>query len=509
MIITQLFVSIIASVISVSKCMWLPDFHNNYWKSRENFIHNEESKILGYKLTLTQKEVEVSKAMMRYKTAEYDAGVENPGKFPPAMHFFDAKPLVDNSTLFTEYIRKIPKGAVLHTHTRALVSSDHYFHFTYTNNLYVCSRDYDLVFRFFRQPDDTCDWKLLADLRAADPRINDYVRMNITLVVKNPREKYPNINVVWKAFQDIFIRTDGLFTYRPVFESYIYRILQEHYDDNVMYIEMRDSFEPLYDLDGKLTTNLETCETIIRVVQKFKAVHPDFLGVRMIYAPRRKVDETIFEEYVKIAVQLKQTYPAFIAGFDLVGQEDLGVPLTNFIAGIKELSSGMDFFFHAGETNWYGTSVDMNLIDAVLLNTKRIGHGYALTKHPDVLKLIKKKKIAIEVSPLSNQVLMLVEDLRNHPANTLIAEGYPVVICSDDPGFWGAKGLSYDWYMTFLGMTSRNADLRVLKQLAINSIIHSAIFDKVDALIKWKSKWDDFIDKAFEDITEHKSMKYF
>ena len=55
-------------------------------------------------------------------------------------------------------------------------------------------------------------------------------------------------------------------------------------------------------------------------------------------------------------------------------------------------------------TDWEGTRVDDNVLDAVLLNTTRIGHGYALLKHPEVMRLIKERYIGIEVNPISNQV---------------------------------------------------------------------------------------------------------
>lgn len=135
-------------------------------------------------------------------------------------------------------------------------------------------------------------------------------------------------------------------------------------------------------------------------------------------------------------------------------------------------------------------------MDAVLLGTKRIGHGYGLLKHPKVLELVKANDIAIEVNPISNQVLALVDDYRNHPASVFMANNISMVISSDDSAFWEATPLSHDFYMAFLGIASRHADLRVLKKFAMNSIQYSAMNDveKEAAFAKWQIKWDSFID---------------
>lgn len=111
--------------------------------------------------------------------------------------------------------------------------------------------------------------------------------------------------------------------------------------------------------------------------------------------------------------------------------------------------------------------------------------------------MVKRKKIAIEVNPISNQVLTLIKDLRNHPSAALFADNYPIVVSNDDPGLWSAKGLSYDYYQAFVGIMSRNADLRALKKLALNSIEYSTLNEtqKIRAQKIWKERWTKFVNE--------------
>lgn len=134
-------------------------------------------------------------------------------------------------------------------------------------------------------------------------------------------------------------------------------------------------------------------------------------------------------------------------------------------------------------------------MDAILLNTKRIGHGFGITKYPALLDLVKQRDICIEVNPISNQILMLVEDYRNHPATHLLADNYPVVITSDNPSFWEATPLSHDLYFAFIGIASAHQDLRTLKRLIRNSITYSSLSsqEKQRALTMWARDWDEFI----------------
>lgn len=76
---------------------------------------------------------------------------------------------------------------------------------------------------------------------------------------------------------------------------------------------------------------------------------------------------------------------AIVTGFDLVGNENTLRPLIDYIEPLKrfqrrqkELGLDIPFIFHAGETLGDGSKADMNLYDAILLGTKRIGHGCAV-----------------------------------------------------------------------------------------------------------------------------------
>lgn len=130
-------------------------------------------------------------------------------------------------------------------------------------------------------------------------------------------------------------------------------------------------------------------------------------------------------------------------GYDLVGSEDRGRPLKffaeQFIWFRKECAReqlDIPFLFHAGETLYTGTDVDENLVDAVLLGSKRIGHGFALPRHPHLLELVKRKGICLESCPISNEVLHLCPTIQGHSLPELLARGVHCTVNSDNGTFY-------------------------------------------------------------------------
>lgn len=444
---------------------------------------------------------------MQYKLGELAQGFRNADQNAAGMHFFKAKPLIDRSAIF-RFLQQMPKGAVLHVHNTAAVSSKWVVkNMSYMPGMLRCTdAEGKSRLTFRRTPKEhgcTSQYVLVAEERrnSIDPAIYDEnFEKLINLYTPLPELEYPTITAVWTRFQGMFDTLTEAIFYLPAFRAYHWQLLEELYNDNVMYAELRISMRELYDASGRTFPREQTIREMQMLNDKFVRLHPNFLGIKVIYAVWRGADDKKMKENVEEFKFLVKTFPEFVVGFDLVGQEDKGRPLYEQLPALKELPPNSRLFLHAGETNWYSASTDINILDALLLNTTRIGHGFALVKHPILMNAVKTRQIAVELNPISNQVLHLVWDMRNHPGAQYMALDVPVVICSDDPGFWNAKGLSYDFYYAIMSMAPNNAGIRVLKSLVFNSIRYSALseIEKQRAYQLLEYSWARFIKKVLQ-----------
>lgn len=500
--------------------------YESFVSQRDSILNEEARRYLGSDIVLSTKEETVNGILSREKRKEMENGFADPGSFPPAKHFFDALDDFKASKVF-KIISLMPKGGVLHCHDTALLSTDKIVQFTYRDNLWVCGNLFKGVPRFLFANEKPAaiegqEWVKVADERAQHgaKRYDAAMRSLFTLYAEDAVQKYRDINAMWSKFMELFAALDPIVGFVEVWKDYYYETLKEFYNDGVQYLEFRGILPELYDLDGNKYGPLEVADLYVDVLKKFKAENPGFVDSKFIYAPLRFADAATFEKYLTTYRALKAKNPDFIAGFDVVGQEDKGFPLKGFAD--KWLKDGKDIpcCFHAGETNWNGLETDENLVsvtffsvkktyyeliislqvDAILLGTKRIGHGFAAVKHPRVLQEIKKRDICIEVNPVSNQVLKLVDDYRNHPAAVLFSDNYPVVVSCDDPSFWEATPLSHDFYMAFVGIASAHADLKFLKKLILNSFKYSSLSEteQKEGIQKWQNAWEKFLDVVIE-----------
>jgi adenosine deaminase CECR1 len=189
-----------------------------------------------------------------------------------------------------------------------------------------------------------------------------------------------------------------------------------------------------------------------------------------------------------------RAYTDLIAGFDMVNEEDVTPPILTFVPEILEGkakdSESLPCFFHCGETH---DRSNENLFDAVLLGTKRIGHGFQLFLHPSLQDEVKKQGICIEACPVSNLLLGYTTDLRCHPVRYMLHKGLQASISSDDPGFFGYDGVTMDYLMAYVAW---DLSLRDLKKFSLNGIEYANVKNEHKKYLKeevFKKEWNTFI----------------
>nr|VWP00298.1 Inositol-pentakisphosphate 2-kinase (EC (Inositol-1,3,4,5,6-pentakisphosphate 2-kinase) (Ins(1,3,4,5,6)P5 2-kinase) (InsP5 2-kinase) [Ganoderma boninense] len=280
-------------------------------------------------------------------------------------------------------------------------------------------------------------------------------------MVINPSEAYGTHNSpdkIWSKFGAASSVSAGMIFYFPLWIEYVREVFLSSVEDGISYVEPRFMFgiKHMTGEDGKEDVPhrawLRAYEQVIAEVKASVAARPDggttskFLGSKIIYS---------------------REFPHLVAGFDLVGHEDLLRPLIYYaepflrsLAKQRECGVQFPFVFHAGETLGDGSAADMNLYDAILLGTKRIGHGFSLIKHPRLMELCKERKICVEVCPISNEILRYCGSMPMHPLPALMNQGVHVALCSDDPAVFGNMGLSFDFFQASAYMLfSDSADL--------------------------------------------------
>ncbi|CAG5118488.1 unnamed protein product [Candidula unifasciata] len=494
--------------------------YNDYMQQRKQLIQDDSKLRIGGKLVLRSDEKLVSDFFMKEKTKIIESSRQNLTLYMPAVSFFLSKPQIDNSTLL-KLIQRMPKGGALHLHDMSVTSLDWLIkNATYRDNVYMCVGDDSLInFHVFKSPPkhSDCVWHSVKDERAKAASVDDFdlmLKRNLSLLATDPLTTYPDNAHIWIRFARYFLQVYNLIFYAPIFKDYYWRTLEEFRADNVQYIELRGAMSGVFDLDHTVHNEEFGVQLYQNVTTEFVQAYPDFVGAKVIMSGSRNSKAVKILDQVKTAMYLNQKYPDFMMGYDLVGNEAAYNPLLFYINELLYPATQsppykLPYFFHAGETNWEGTDIDDNLADAILLNATRIGHGYALNKHPKLAQLVRAKNIPVEVNPISNQVLHLVSDQRNHPMASLMADNFPIVISSDDCATWEALPLSHDFYVAFMDMSGEDADLTFLKQLAINSIRYSAMShsEKHKAMKLWETKWDMFIKGVIEEYMPSYHLK--
>lgn len=78
------------------------------WKDRDFLMQEEKAHQTGGNLVLSRQEQQLSTKLVSLKKKEVARAITT-GQFPPSMHFFRAKGLIDQSMVFS-ILKRMPKG---------------------------------------------------------------------------------------------------------------------------------------------------------------------------------------------------------------------------------------------------------------------------------------------------------------------------------------------------------------------------------------------------------------
>ncbi|RCI16655.1 hypothetical protein L249_3296 [Ophiocordyceps polyrhachis-furcata BCC 54312] len=433
----------------------------------------------------------------------------------PGDRFLTSLDLIDKDAALMHVARRMPKGTHLHVHFNACLPPRVLLDMAKTMDRMFITSDMALV------SDDSFDrcqlqFSILAPAEERDGDIfaPDYEpRQTMSFasfltsfphhyphaspdswlerkLIFSPEEAYGPLQTsegAWDMFNGRTRMMKGLFNYETAYRTYTRLFLEDLVRDNIMYAEIRPNFmrsNQLYRDDGSgLIDNAGIMRIIIDVVTQFRseleAAGRHFGGLKVIYCTPRIFAPCEIEAALDECLAFKKLWPEWIAGFDLVGEESKGRPLKCFISELlafrekcEAQAIDIPFLFHCGETLELGTETDENLVDALLLGAKRIGHGFALPRHPKIMDQMKDRGICIELCPISNEVLGLTPRIGGHALYALLANDVHCTVNSDNGALFRST-LSHDFYQVMVGKA--DMDLFGWKQLALWSIEHACL----------------------------------
>jgi adenosine deaminase CECR1 len=448
----------------------------SYRGARARLVADERALRLGAGLVLSADE---QAADRRLRKLQADELARTRASFPPAASFLLARTRLayEQSPLFA-VLRRMPKGAVLHGHLSAM--GDYRWmvqRVMASDRTYVFMDDDQVTPRgALRFADATpgAGWRRLSELRI-DGENPSVLEQRVLRALTLGDEEITHADI-WSEFTTIFGRVRGLFSDSGFSADHFDHVVENLVHDNVQYLELRSA---------------PVDEAWIARARR----HDPAFDVKFIPAAGRSISRDEAARVLADVVDERQAHPDRVKGFDLVQEEDEGNTniyyLEELLAARRAARQrGMDLplYLHSGESNWADND---NLYDAILLGAPRIGHALALIRHPLLLQQIKVRDIAIEVCPISNQVLAFVSDLRTHPAAHYLSVSVPLVLSSDDPGIFQSS-LTHDFYAAFMAW---GLDLRALKQLAMNSLHYSAMTaeERSRAMTVWQQRWTSFV----------------
>lgn len=193
-------------------------------------------------------------------------------------------------------------------------------------------------------------------------------------------------------------------------------------EDNIRYLELR--FNPVALSRTQGFPLSDVVEWVVETVKKSQ----EWATTRTCLILQIGRDEplNVAHEIVDLAIAFKGP---LVRGIDLAGDE-VRYPARTFKEPFQRArAAGLHITAHAGEA-----AGSASIREAVMcLGAERIGHGIRAVENSEVVQLLYRRKIYLEVCPTSNFQTGVVPGLTLHPLIDLFGLRLKVTINTDDP----------------------------------------------------------------------------
>jgi adenosine deaminase len=240
-----------------------------------------------------------------------------------------------------------------------------------------------------------------------------------------------------------------------------YEIVEDAANDNVHYLELRFSPQALSRYQGFPLA--EVTDWVIDAVHQ--AANDYGMEVRLIVT---LVRHDPVEQAKKVAEIALSRHNEGIVGLDLAGDEVNHSSLPYAPLFQEASQQGMGITIHAGE--WTGAQSVRVAIEQLKAN--RIGHGVNIVADSEVVQLVRRHNVALELCLTSNMQTGSVSRIDRHPVRDFLQMDVPVTLNTDDPTISNIV-LTDEYYIAMHQIGLSYADLR---QMTMNAI-HAAFLD--------------------------------
>lgn len=225
----------------------------------------------------------------------------------------------------------------------------------------------------------------------------------------------PNLTVYLQKFD---LPINCLQTARDLEEG-AYTFMESLVEDHVTYVEAR--FAPVFHCNAGLSLQ-EVIDAVKSGMERGKKEFGISYGI--ICCMMRHLS---YETNREVLMLTKKNLGKGVVALDLAGDENAfsNQQFEELFNEAKEL--GVPFTIHSGEQG----SVE-NVKTALSYGTKRVGHGIALKKAPELIKAYAEAGIGIEMCPTSNFQTKAATDWSEYPLKEFVDAGLLVSINTDN-----------------------------------------------------------------------------